>query len=223
MKKLICLLLALVAMFALVSCGECDTCVDDDKDGLCDECGGPVALPGAEIFAMVKNAEPTQITTIDEVSMDGEAYNRVYNTTIYSDGSFKHVFEIERPASLDEESESAVVVESGVIEYANGKYTLNGEAVAAAPEVAYINAKNEITAANVTDFTIDSTGRVLTANLTTAACKAIFGIDVEAENITLTLTTNGTRLSQIVLSYTDANGVTVTSQTSYSYAPVTKA
>ncbi len=48
MKKIISLMLVLVmCVFAFVSCGECDTCVDADNDGKCDNCGKDVE-PSAE-------------------------------------------------------------------------------------------------------------------------------------------------------------------------------
>lgn len=44
MKKIISLMLVLVmCVLAFASCGDCDTCVDADKDGKCDECGKDVA------------------------------------------------------------------------------------------------------------------------------------------------------------------------------------
>lgn len=44
MKKIISLMLVLVmCVLAFASCGGCDTCVDADKDGKCDNCGKDVA------------------------------------------------------------------------------------------------------------------------------------------------------------------------------------
>ena len=38
MKKILLLILLLTLVFALVSCGECDGHIDENGDGLCDEC-----------------------------------------------------------------------------------------------------------------------------------------------------------------------------------------
>ena len=45
MKKLIVLLMAIITVFALVSCDECESHTDSDKNGLCDECGAKVEIP----------------------------------------------------------------------------------------------------------------------------------------------------------------------------------
>ena len=39
MKKLLILMLALVMMLALLSCGECTEHIDENEDYVCDECG----------------------------------------------------------------------------------------------------------------------------------------------------------------------------------------
>ena len=219
MKKIICLLLAVCAMLVFVSCGECETHVDENKDGVCDECEASVELPGAAIFKMVAEAEPTVIATIASTTIDDVSYTSDYTTYIYSADSYKHEFNIERPAGPDDDSDSAVVKVPGVVEYAEGVYKLNGEIVAEAPVVEYLDVCNNINAENVTSFSVDKSGKTMTATLTKAQCKAIFGVEPDADNISLTITTNGVRLTKITLNYTRTSGVIVTSETSYSYAP----
>ena len=43
MKKILLLILALTLVFALVSCGECDRHIDENGDGICDECDEKLA------------------------------------------------------------------------------------------------------------------------------------------------------------------------------------
>ena len=221
MKKIICLLLALVTVFVFVSCGEpCAVCVDDNGDGKCDVCKLDYVSPADVIFNMAAASNPTTVKTVTESSIDGVSYIGVYNIVIYDDGSFDYSFTQQRPVSPLEDIDEPVVTDEGVLNYKDGVYMLNGEAVTGAPDVAYLNIKSAITKENITEYKVDSTGRELKATLNAAACKTIFGINVNAESISLTVKTNGTRLHQIILSYEDANGVVVTAQTSFAYTPV---
>lgn len=223
MKKIICLLLALVTVFAFVSCGEpCATCVDENDDGKCDVCELDYVSPENVIFNMVAASSPTTVKTVTEASYDGVSYVGVYDTVIYEDGSFTYSFNQQRPVHINEDIDEPYVTEEGTVEYANGIYSLNGETVTSAPDVAYLNIKAAITKANISEYKVDSTGRELTATINAAACKTIFGINVNAENVSLTVKTNGVRLHQIILSYEDVNGVVVTAQTSFAYTPVAK-
>ena len=223
MKKIICLLLAIVTVFAFVSCGEtCTAHVDDNGDGKCDVCKVDYVSPADVIFNMVAESNPTSIKTVTEAAFDGVSYIGVYDTVIYEDGSFDYSFSQQRPVHIDEDIEEPYVTEEGKVVYENGVYTLNGVAVTGAPDVAYLNIKSAITKANISNYSVDSTGRELTATINAEACKAIFGINVNAESISLTVKTNGVRLHQIVLSYEDANGVVVTAQTSFACTPVSK-
>ena len=221
MKKIICLLLAIVTVFAFVSCGEpCAVCVDDNNDNICDVCENVYVSPANVIFNMVAESKPTTVKTVTEASKEGVSYIGVYNTTIYEDGSFVYEYSQQRPVHINEDIEEPYVTEEGTVEYANGVYVLNGVQVVGAPDVAYLNIKAAITRANIAEYKVDSTGRELSATISAETCKTIFGINVNAENVSLTVKTNGTRLHQIILSYEDANGVVVTAQTSYSYTPV---
>ena len=223
MKKIICLLLAMVTVFAFVSCGEpCEVHVDDNSDGKCDVCEIDYVSPENVIFNMVAASNPTTVKTVTEASFDGVSYIGVYDTVIYEDGSFTYSFNQQRPVHIDEDIDEPYVTEEGTVGYENGVYTLNGEAVVGAPDVAYMNIKAAINKTNITNFKVDSTGRELTATINAEACKAIFGINVNAESISLTVKTNGVRLHQVILSYEDANGVVVTAQTSFAYTPVAK-
>ncbi len=221
MKKIICLLIALVTVFAMVSCGEqCETCQDGNGDGKCDVCGFDYEHPSVAIFKMVAESEPTSIKTITEASFDGAAYIGVYDTVIYSENHFVYKYEQQIPVSTGDGADDAFETQDGELVYKDGVYTLDGVAISGAPDVAYLDIKREIKSENIAEFTVDETGRVLTATLDSAACEKIFGINPDAESTTLTLKTDGKRLSQIVLTYTNADGVVVTIQTSYSYTPV---
>ena len=221
MKKIICLLLAIVTVFVFVSCGEpCAVCVDENADGKCDVCELDYVSPENVIFNMVAASNPTTVKTVTEAAIDGVSYIGVYDTVIYDDGSFTYTYTQERPVHIDEDIEESAVTEEGTLVYKNGVYTLNDEEVVGAPDVAYLNIKMAITKENIPECKVDPTGRELTATISAAACKVIFGINVNAENVSLTVKTNGTRLHQIVLSYEDVNGVVVTAQTSFAYTPV---
>ena len=230
MKKIICLLISVAAMLALVSCGECDTHTDADRDGVCDVCEAAVEIPGAAIFAAVASAEPTVITTMESVSFDGAPYVSNYSTTITEDG-FIHDVTSERPAGLEDDVDSAVIYEWLRIVYADGVYTVYtkdsadgeygaGVTLSTPPVVEYLNVKNAITAENVSTLTVSPDGSTLTATLTAEECRNIFGATISSETATLTIVTVGGRLSSIDVLYTAASGAVVNVTTSYSYVPV---
>ncbi len=230
MKKIICLILALATMFIFVSCGECETHIDENKDGVCDECEATVEVPGAAIFAMAAESDPTTVATIVSVTRGDVSLISSYTTKIYSSESFEHDYTTRRPAGLMDDSDSAVIEKTAKIVYESGAYTyselVDGSytapvAVTEAPTVEYLYVKNNITAENITSFTIDKSGKIMTATLTKEQCETVFGVSVDATEITLTITTNGVRLANVDLKYTRTDGTIVTSKTSYSYAPLT--
>ena len=200
---------------------KCAVCDDADLDGNCDVCGSRVNTPGRVIFKMILDSDPSTIKTIDQVSIAGVSYERVYTTYIYSESSFKHTVTGKRPASIYDDTEDDFVPVNETVTYSNGVYTVNGVVTAGAPEVSYLGVQRAITPKNVPNPTFSNGGKTMKATLSAADCEAIFGISVDASEINLTIDTNGVRLHMITLSYTDVNGTIVTSTTSYSYAPVT--
>lgn len=263
MKKIICLLVAIAAMLALVSCGECETHIDADKDGVCDECGAAVEIPAPEctdhvdadgdgvcdtegcneavepapvepankaFFDAIAAAEPTVITTMSSISVDNTPYVTIYRTTITEDG-FIHDVTSEREATFEDDSDEAKITEWTRIVYAGGIYTkyvkhseseefTDGVALSMPPVIEYVNVKNNITVENITDYTMSRDGATLTAELTPELCETVFGAEVSADTVKLTVKTIGGRLSAIEVQYTAANGAVVNVTTSYSYAPV---
>ena len=71
-------LFLLISLFTLTACGEkvCDTCVDEDGDGMCDECGGKLAdakLDGKIIYKVkVVNADGDPLSDMIVGIFDGE-------------------------------------------------------------------------------------------------------------------------------------------------------
>lgn len=230
MKKIICLILALATMFIFVSCGECETHVDENKDRICDECGAAVELPGDAIFAMAKDADPTMISTIVAVTRGDVSYTSNYITSVYSAEDFVHEYTTQRPAGLDDDTDKAYVETTAKVTYKSGVYTYSELVDGAytepvvmneAPVVEYLYVTNKINSTNVTNFTIDKSGKIMKATLTKEQCEAIFGITVNTDgDIALTITTNGVRLANVSLIYTRTDGTIITSETSYSYAPL---
>ena len=66
MKKIICLLLAMVTVFAFVSCGEpCEVHVDDNSDGKCDVCEATIETPDPECTEHVDENEDGKCDVCD--------------------------------------------------------------------------------------------------------------------------------------------------------------
>ena len=198
-------------------------CADANKDGLCDTCRSDVAIYAAEIFAMIAESTPTKTTTIHSVSVDEVPYVGSYVTIFYAENYFSHEYSVTTAAPAG--SPEATITETGVIVYNNGVITVDGEPAVGDVEVKYLGIQRKITPANVlkaddSNASLDKTGTELTLTLTAKQCQDTFGISVNASKVDVTITTNGTRLSKIVIGY-EANGAVVTIETSYSYEPVT--
>lgn len=197
MKKIICLLLVVACTAVLFACG-----------------GG---ISESDFFGMIEESEPTGITTKTyNTRPNGVSYEGYYKTTIKEDG---FVFDYEYQQRNEEfiEGESSVQTVKGQVVYANGRYTVDGEAVSAAPDVAYMNIKYALTAKNVGDYTASKDGKTITSTLNKDQVKTIFGTDIASDEAVIKITVDGTHLTRVELSYTTSDGTAVYVETGYVY------
>ena len=223
MKRIVALLLALVMMFALVSCGgqktPCDACVDADGDLVCDVCGGEVKAPtedgGATALTVADFAKVMESIAASRIEMnvkeEWEGFGTLKSTYTIAFGqgetadiTYKRqtwdvsddVFETDTPA---------IVEIQGNVKYANGVYTGSMEGTADA--VAKIALK--LSADKLANVTINGTakdGAILTAMVLKTDAKAVFGVELPANaTLSVTLAKGAKSVSAFTLSYKDGD------------------
>lgn len=221
MKKTIALLLALVMVFALVSCGgkktPCETCVDEDGDKICDVCGGEVKggtqTPGAEKLTVADFAKVMTDMAVSRIEMNvkeewagvgalSSTYTIAFGKGESADISYKRqlfdvsddVFEVDTPAIKEV---------TGNVKYENGAYTGSMEGTADAVAKIALN----LTADKLANATISGTakdGAILTAMVLKTDAKAVFGVELPSNaTISVTLAKGAKSVSAFTLSYWD--------------------
>lgn len=199
MKKIICLLLVVACAAFMFACGSDD------------------AFSEKEFFGMIEESEPTGITVKTRTTRpNGVSYDGYYKTTITEDG-FVFDYEYQQRNEQFVEGESSVETVTGQVTYQDGRYIVDGESVAAAPNVAYMNIKLDITADNVGDYKASKDQKSITSTISKDNVKAIFGADIDANEAELKVTTNGTYLTKVDLTYTTADGSAVYIEIGYVY------
>ena len=202
----------------------CDACVDKDVNGKCDVCGAVVSRgEGAAFFDAVKNSEPTSISTMTTLKYsDDEVYNGIYTTEITADG-FVFTWNYKAPVVIvpGEESDEPIEALSGKVICKDGLYsTDDGKTwVSEAPSVAYLNMVFNLNEDSLGEYNITAGGKTLSATLTKAQLKNIFGIDINASEFGLEVKLQGAYLGNVKITYTTANGAAAEINTSYVYAP----
>ena len=73
-KKILFVLLALALVFAIASCGgskPCETCVDENSDGICDVCEKEIPVEEVADVPLFENRSPTfQVVLAENLSAD---------------------------------------------------------------------------------------------------------------------------------------------------------
>jgi uncharacterized lipoprotein YehR (DUF1307 family) len=197
MKKIICLLLAVICVVGLVSCGE-----------------------KAPVDEIIEKSDPTKITTM--VSYIGEdTLNGTYVNEIDGNKS-KFTYEFERRALVSEMNDGKIKTVSGAIYYKDGKISKNEgdswEEVATGAGNYKLNLAKE----NFKSYEYTEDGNSVNAVLAEDKAQDVLGVAIDTDgDITVKITTNGTYLYGVDISYTSADGASVTIRTSYTYSPVT--
>ena len=178
---------------------------------------GETELTTEEKFTAIVNAKtPTKITTIYSYTLaSGETVSSTYITEI--DGE-NFIFEYTKQSFADLGAESDVETVHGFVYYKDGKYSTDMEVwFTEAPAVDAIDVKLDLDLTKIASYEISDDLQTLTATLTKAELKAVLGVDVSAEEVSLTVKNNGTYLTTVSVSYETASGATVQLDTSYTY------
>ena len=198
MKKIICLLLVVACATFMFACGG-DSFSEKD------------------FFGMIEESEPTGITVKTRSTRpNGVSYDGYYKTTITEVG-FVFDYEYQQRNEQFVEGESSVETVKGQVTYQDGRYIVDGESVAAAPNVAYMNIKLDLTADNVGDYTASKDKKSITSTIGNDKVKAIFGTEIDADTAEIKVTTNGTYLTKVDLTYTTSDGTAMYVEIGYVY------
>lgn len=227
MKKTLALLLALVMVFALASCSggngdsSCTTCVDNDGNKICDNCGKEVKgsdngepenppaatnLTVADFVAAMKDMNSTRVdVTIVETSDLGSLtanYKVAFGSGERATISYtREVWDVSEDIFSSDTPAKRTV--SGTIEYANGSYS--GSMNGAAEAVAKISLN--LSTDKLSNVRIN--GSQLIASVARANSAAVLGVNLPADaTLSVTMSSGGKSISVFTLSYADgANNV----------------
>ena len=216
MKKIICTLLALVM---LLSCLAVMTSCKKDKG---DDSETPL------IYDIIKNSDPTKIVTdVTYTDSLGEDLGGFYEMEIDGEDSI-FTFTYRRYRTPEEgaaEGNTDPVKElSGKVYYKDHLYYASEGSSWNSSAATGSDLKLDIQESYLTDATVSEDGTTLTATLTSANAISALGTDLsvaEGGVINITVTTNGTNLTGILLTCTTGSGAEVVIRTSYSYNPIT--
>lgn len=203
MKKLVCLILAFCCVFLLASCSEED--------------------PDQAFFDAIDATNPTKIITIADYTPEGaDTLTSTYDTTVNENG-FTFEYTYKRYATLEDADNEDIVIdgnvvtESGRIYYKDGKYSTDNENwFSEAPSAVTSQLKLNISKQTLGDYEINDAKTKLTVVLDAEAAEALLGISISASSdVTVTISTNGTYLTRVSISYSTENAEVVMN-TSYS-------
>lgn len=215
MKKLLCLLLALVCMTMCVSCFGNGN--DDDDNG--------AAATVETIAGIINGSTPTKITTKVEYIVEGEeTIVSSYDTEKdEANGIYVFTFNAKRPADVLELLPTNIKTISGSVRYnADGTVTAStGDTWSKEDAVGYLAEMINISTSSFKTYELKSNGEDLTGIVAAKDAKRVFGEDIAAaSDITVEIDTNGTYLYTVTIEYTAASGATVKVSTSYDYAVI---
>jgi hypothetical protein len=206
MKKIVCLVLALVFAFSFVSCGE----------------------DGAEAFiSIAKSSQPTVIITQTsyndgDVNFAGRFKTTISETETVMEYTYQRYATIEEGVLADD-PEGYIKTVEGVVYVKDGKYSTDGENwFVELPDDGVLQVKLNLTVKNLGKYEISKDGKTLKTNITAEDAEAILGISVPAteDGVNLEIVHDGTLLRSISVTYATETAESVSIETSYAYGKV---
>ena len=215
MKKILCLLLTLVLVFACVSCGK----FGKDKGG--DESEGTVET----IAATVNSSNPTEIVTkVDYIAEGQETLTSSYVTEKDAEnGIERFVFHTQRYADVEELVPDNIKKLDGTVwKNADGSVkNSKGDVFSKNDAVGYVSEKLNVVKSAFKTYELKDGGNDLSATVEAKNAEIVFGTDIKAVgDISIEIDTNGIYLYNVSVSYTTETGAKVNITTSYGYAVV---
>lgn len=212
MKKILALLLAVLCIFSVVSCGKGDDNTDEPT--------GATAEQVAAIANVINSSAPTTIVTVTEYTYGEDVYKGRFETEI-DKNPVKSIFTFSytRPARIEDAADSNVVSVAGKVYYNNGQVSVNEGDTWVATGSSYMELALSLDANKLKSFTVSEDGGTLTAVATPENAERILGTAVSAEgDVTITIVTNSVYLYNVRVEYTaKGTGASVVVDTSYDY------
>ena len=206
MKKIISLLLAIICVFTLFSCGD-----ESPIDGF---------------TKIVSSSEPTKIITLTSYNDGDNLLTGSYETQFYG-ADFMMVYNYQSYAvpAPDANPDEFIANYEGKIYYHEGLYSVDEGATwtTGTPNESAMQVKFDLGAVELKDFTISKDKKTLTATVSAEEAEKILGVKVASteDGVKIEVVHDGKNLRQIRVSYSTENATLVSLETSYSYSEVT--
>lgn len=206
MKKIISMILVLCFAFALFSCNKNK---DSEIDGIAN---------------IVNSSNPTKIVTIVNYNVGDTALVAEYITQKDSEsGKSQFDYQYQRKAipGQDELSNESIKTVSGTV-YCDAEGNLSGSNFDAGSATGYLPYSLSINESRLSSYEFSEDGKILDAKVAASEAVRVFGSEISAEgDISLKITTNGTYLYNVEISYVAKDtGAAVSIRTSYDYAKI---
>lgn len=206
MKKIISLLLAIICMFALFSCGD--------------------ESPVGAFTKIVASSEPTKIITLTSYNDGENVLTGSYETQFYgSDFMMLYSYESYQIPAPGANPGDYIAHREGKIYYRDGLYSVDEGAnwTTGTPSENAMQVKFDLDAVKLKDYKISKDKKTLEVIVSAEEAEKILGIKVSAteDGVNIQVVHDGKNLRQIRVSYSTENATLVSLETSYSYSEVT--
>lgn len=203
-------MLSLVMLACLISCTPTDQ--KTDLFNLFDE-----SLVPATITTVVSYNYTDAENADNNISLSG-----YYKTETRWEKSI-FTYDYERLATVEEQNPDGTIKKiSGKIYRDGNQVSSTGDAFEDGSALPGANISVNLKAENFDSYTVNSDGKSFTAKATGENIKKALGVALSAnsDGVTITVTSNGTVITGVVVSYTTASGASLFIATSYTYNPV---
>lgn len=223
MKKILCILTALVCAFSIVSCTGNGG--GDDNGG--NNGGGAKVEIGNPLEEVVAASSPTKIVTrVTYIFRDGDPrygadLNGDYSLEIDENNAI-FTYDFNTIATPEEGLEDWIKTVDGKIYFKDGKVSVTEGDEWDTISATTVNRKFELLKNRFKTYEKSEDEKTLTATITGSNIEGVIGYSISAlGDISLVLTTDGVYMRGVTISYTSIEGANVTIDTSYSYNDIT--
>lgn len=207
MKKIFCIILALVCVLTIVSCKK------DDQN---------TKTPEDYVNSAIASSSPTKITTNISYKKGDLNYGGRFEMMIEGENSILD-YTFTRPAAIEDMAETIVITKEGTVYRKDGQYTVVGDEYDGSFNGATGFTFN-MTKDNFKTFNIsEANGRyTLVATVTGDKVDTVFGTDLkENGDVVITIVANSSYLESVIVTYKTASGADVRVDSTYTYDALT--